>query len=102
MLFEFKYNFLRMSVDIPNALSAKANTIINRNFWKYLMPNFLWYDTDRTEKGAFNNSSIAVCVRCRDNVYTELLYSNMHIQTQRLMEGIYEAVRWDGLRCHDI
>jgi hypothetical protein len=26
----------------------------------------------------------------------------IHIQTYRLMGGIYEACRWDELRCHDI
>jgi hypothetical protein len=26
----------------------------------------------------------------------------IHIQTHRLMEGIYELRRWDGLRCLDI
>jgi hypothetical protein len=26
----------------------------------------------------------------------------MHIQTHRLMGGIYEVRRWGGLRCHDI
>jgi hypothetical protein len=26
----------------------------------------------------------------------------VHIQTHRLMKGIYEVRRWDVLRCHDI
>jgi hypothetical protein len=44
-------------------------------------------------------------IRCRGNVFTEPLLSNdrgIHIQTHRLIRGIYEVRRWDGLRCHDI
>jgi hypothetical protein len=44
-------------------------------------------------------------IRCRGNVFTKSLPSNdrgIHIQTHRLMGGIYEIRRWDGLRCHDI
>jgi hypothetical protein len=26
----------------------------------------------------------------------------IHVQTHRLMGRIYEARRWNGLRCHDI
>jgi hypothetical protein len=26
----------------------------------------------------------------------------IHIQTHRLVGGIYDVCRWDGLRCHDI
>jgi hypothetical protein len=46
-----------------------------------------------------------VCIHCRGNVFTEPLPSNdggIHIQTHRLMGGIYKVLRWDGLRCHDI
>jgi hypothetical protein len=42
---------------------------------------------------------------CRGNVFTEPLPSNdrsIHIQTHRLMGGIYEVCRWDVLRCHGI
>jgi hypothetical protein len=46
-----------------------------------------------------------VCIRCRGKVFTEPLPTNdrrIHIQTHRLMGGIYEIFCWDGLRCHDI
>jgi hypothetical protein len=46
-----------------------------------------------------------VCISCRGNVFTEPLPSNdrgIHIQTHRLMGGIYEARRCGELRCHDI
>jgi hypothetical protein len=44
-------------------------------------------------------------IRCRGNVFNESFPSNargIDIQTHRLMGGIYEVRRWDGLRCHDI
>jgi hypothetical protein len=46
-----------------------------------------------------------VYIRYRCNIFTESLPINdrgIHIQTQRLMEGIYEVGLCDGLRCHDI
>jgi hypothetical protein len=52
-------------------------------------------------QGFFFVSSIG----CRANVYTKLLPSNdrgTHIQTHRLMGGLYEIRHWDGLRCHHI
>jgi hypothetical protein len=44
---------------------------------------------------------LCVCNRSRGNVFTDPLPSNIHIQTHRLMGGIYDVRRWDGLRCHD-
>jgi hypothetical protein len=44
-------------------------------------------------------------IRCRGNVYTKPLPSNnrgVHMQTHRLMGGVYKVRRCDGLRCHDI
>jgi hypothetical protein len=43
-----------------------------------------------------------VCIRCCGNVLTEPLASNIHIQIRRLIRGVYEIRRSDGLRCHDI
>jgi hypothetical protein len=43
------------------------------------------------------NSSIVACVRCCGNVYSEPLFINygkIHIQTHRLMSGIYEVRSW--------
>jgi hypothetical protein len=36
-------------------------------------PAVLWYDTDRIENDASNNSCIVVYIRCRWNVFTEPL-----------------------------
>jgi hypothetical protein len=46
-----------------------------------------------------------LCIPGHRNVFTQPLPSNdkrVHIQTQRLMGGIYELRRWDRLRCQDI
>jgi hypothetical protein len=42
---------------------------------------------------------------CRGNGFTEPLPSNdrgIHIQTYRMMGWIYEVLRSDGLKCHDV
>jgi hypothetical protein len=57
------------------------------------------------ENDASNNSSIVACIRYHGNVFTEPFPSNdrgIHIQTHRLIGGIYEVHQADGLRCHDI
>jgi hypothetical protein len=44
-----------------------------------------------------------MCTGCLDYIFTKSLPSNnrgMHIQTHRLMGGIYEVRCCDGLRCH--
>jgi hypothetical protein len=44
-----------------------------------------------------------VCIRCRGNDFTEPFPSNgTGIHTYKLMRGIYEVRRCDGLRCNDI
>jgi hypothetical protein len=48
----------------------EVQRIINKKFWEDL-----WYDTDRTESDASNNS-IILCIRCSGNVLTEPLPSN--------------------------
>jgi hypothetical protein len=58
---------------------------------------------ERMEDHASNNSSIVAYIFVAS--FTEPFPSNdkgIQIQTQRLMERIYEVRRWDGLRCHDI
>jgi hypothetical protein len=69
---------------------------MNKKFWEELIAYFPWYDmdVDGTENDAPNDSSIVACIRCNSNVFTE--------RTHRLMGGISEVRRWDGLRCHDI
>jgi hypothetical protein len=64
------------------------------------------YDTDRIENDASNSSSIVACVflaavtflpsRCIATI------GGVHIQTHRLMGGIYEVCLSDGLRCRDL
>jgi hypothetical protein len=46
-----------------------------------------------------------VCIRCHVEVFTVQLPSNnrgIYIRTHRLMGGIYEVRRWDGITCRDI
>jgi hypothetical protein len=64
---------------------------------------FLWYDTDRMER--VQQFYVCACIRCRGDVFTEPLPSNdkrIQMETHRLMGGIYELRRWDGLRCRNI
>jgi hypothetical protein len=54
--------------------------------------SFLCYDTDGVENDG-SNDSIVACIRCSGNVFTEPLPRSdmgLHIQTCRLMGGIYE------------
>jgi hypothetical protein len=69
-----------------------------RKFWEWLLPAFLSYD-------ASNNYSIVACVfvavvtflpnRCIATI-------GVHINTRRLMGGIYGVRRSDWLSCHGI
>jgi hypothetical protein len=59
-----------------------------------------WYDRPHRKRRAQQFFHSCVCICCRGNVCTEP--SNIHIQTHRLMGGIYEVRRLDGMRCHDI
>jgi hypothetical protein len=57
-----------------------------------------------------------VCIRCRRQFFTEKLPTNdkgfslsrclasirEYTYRHRLMRGIYEVWRWDGIRCHDV
>jgi hypothetical protein len=58
-------------------------------FGEELMANF---STDRIENNAFNNLIVA-CIRCRGKILPSRCLATIegiHIQTRRLMEGIYE------------
>jgi hypothetical protein len=67
---------------------------------------FPWYDKDQIENDASNNYSTVACVfvaavkflpsRCQATIGIYTIYR------QRLMWGIYEIRRWDGLRCHEL
>jgi hypothetical protein len=57
-----------------------------------------------TENDVSNNSSIVACILWRQKLSTEPLPSNdmgIHIQSHRLMGGIYEERHWDGQKCRD-
>jgi hypothetical protein len=48
--------------------------------------------------------SCCACIRCRGKVFNPAFASNdkgTHVQTHRLIGGICEVRRWNGLRCHD-
>jgi hypothetical protein len=91
--------------DGSGSLQTTASTIHILKLGKHkTRKTLLRYDIDRTVN-ASNNSSIVACIRCRGNVFTEPLPSTdmvRHVQTHRLMGGIYELRRSDGCRCHDI
>jgi hypothetical protein len=56
---------------------------------------------DCIENNVSNN--LLLCIHCHGNVFTKSLPSNdrrTHIQTHRLMGGIYEVHHPDGLGCH--
>jgi hypothetical protein len=59
------------------------------------------FDTTRTHrKRRLQQFFVVACILCRGNVFTEPLPSNdrtIHISTHRLIGGIYEVQRWDGL-----
>jgi hypothetical protein len=47
--------------NVSNSSEVSADIrLINKKFLEELI--YLWYETDGTEKGKFNNSSIAACV----------------------------------------
>jgi hypothetical protein len=51
------------------------------------------------------NCIIFAHINCHWNVCTELLPDNdkgIHVQEHRLLRGVYEIRRLDGLRCHDV
>jgi hypothetical protein len=78
---------------------------VSKKFWEELIACFPFIRHGPHRRRCVQQFYCCVCIRCRGNFCTEPLPSNnrgIHIQTQRLMGGIYEAHRWDGLRCHDI
>jgi hypothetical protein len=81
-------------------------SINNKKFWDELMAYFplKWHGPHRKWR-LQQFFYCCVCIRCRDNIFTEPLSSNdsrIHIQTHKLMGGIYEVSCWDGLRCNDV
>jgi hypothetical protein len=59
---------------------------------------------ERIENETSISSSVVACIRYLGNVFTEPLPSvdkEINIQTHRLLGGIYEVRRSDGLICHD-
>jgi hypothetical protein len=79
---------------------------INKKFWEELIAYFPLIRHGSHRKWRVQQFLYScVWIRCRCNVFTEPLPSNdrgFHIQAFKLVGGIYEVGRWDGLRCHDI
>jgi hypothetical protein len=76
----------------------------NKKFWEEIIAYFPSYVPDQIENDASKNSIVA-CIHCRGKVFTDPLPSTdrgIHVQTYRLMGGIYEVCRWNRLRCHDM
>jgi hypothetical protein len=74
------------------SLRSRWENNVNKKFWEQLIA-FLLYDADCVENDAFNHSYIVI--RCRGKDFIDPLPSNdrgIHIQTHRLMGGIYEDV----------
>jgi hypothetical protein len=67
-----------------------------------------FFDKTQTPKEmTSNNSSIATCIRCHGNVFTEPLSCDnrrvrIHIYAHRQMGGIYEVRHWECLICHNV
>jgi hypothetical protein len=73
-------------------------------FWEEVIAHFplIWHGPYR-KRPVQQFSYCCTCISPRGNVFTEPLPSNgrgIHMQTHKLMGGIYEVRRWDGLRCH--
>jgi hypothetical protein len=47
---------------MPVHSGNSEENVLNKKFWEELIPYFPWYDTDRIENDASNNSSIVACV----------------------------------------
>jgi hypothetical protein len=77
----------------------------------------MWGYTDRPTHTRVQPVSVVECRHCRGNVFTRrclTMKGGRHFtvplpgndrrgtHTHRLMGGVYEMQRWDGLRCHDI
>jgi hypothetical protein len=77
----------------------------NNKFWEELIAYFPFIRHGPHRKRRVRQFYYCcVCILCRGNVFTGPLPSNdrgIHIQIHRLMGGIYEVRRSDGLRCHD-
>jgi hypothetical protein len=77
----------------------------NKKFWEELITYILRFDMDRVDNDTSNNSSIVACVLVAAVTFLPnpcLAMIRVYTQTHRLMGGIYEVRRLDGLRCHDI
>jgi hypothetical protein len=91
---------------ISQLLFLKIRKVGNKKFWEELVAYFpLIRHGPHGKRDVQQLFSCCVCIRCRDNLFTVALPSNdrgLHIQTHRLMGGIYEVRHWHGLTCHDI
>jgi hypothetical protein len=111
-LLSFDTTWNAYKTTLPTFLRCPGNVFtepLHKNDrWIYRHNHTQSFDTthDNTENDASNHSPIAVRIRCRENAFTEPLPSNhkggIHIQTRRLIGGIYKIQCWDGLRNHDM
>jgi hypothetical protein len=79
----------------------------NKNFWEEIIAYFPFIrHGPHKERRVQQFFYCCVCISCRGNVFLRsrclATIGGIHIQTHRLMEGIYELGRWDGMRCYDI
>jgi hypothetical protein len=80
-------------------------TDYKNKFWEELIAYFpsTWHRWHR--KGCLWQFYSCTSIRCCSNILTELLPGNdrgIHVQTHRLMGGVYEVRHWDGLKCYNI
>jgi hypothetical protein len=62
----------------------------------------LWYDTDRMENDASNNPPVVAHVFVAAVTFLPSRCLATYTYRHKLMGGIYEVRRWDGLMCHHI
>jgi hypothetical protein len=72
--------------------SQMFNIYKNKKFWEELIAYFPWYDTGHIENDASNNTSVVACVFVTTITFLPsscLAMMGIHIQTHRLMGGIF-------------
>jgi hypothetical protein len=75
----------------PGSLLSRSN----KSFWEEKIVYFLWYDTDRIENNASNNSFSLECVCLAAVIILPSRFlatiGGIRVQTHRLMREIYEV-----------
>jgi hypothetical protein len=88
-------------VYVPNVSYLPLALYVTIRSGKNWSPTLLLYNTDRVEHDMYNNSSMFVCVfvaavKCLPSRCLATL-DGIHIETHRLMGGIYEVRRWGAM-----